>query len=256
MTTTDEIAALLLSTTDAQVWAEEFQRVYRHLVHQGYADPHQKPVDDTGWLIGWFANALEVGRSAGAAPFGGEGVAMTGYDIAAAMEEGRKIQVRFLTEGDATWWLAGDTTDDHPEGTPPSWYREHLGQINVVARDVSDAPEFEGERMSQPKPVESEESRLRRWKAEAMEVLGDWDKVFEALGSPGQIGASKAASALAAVQRLTAASEGQPLYVVRGSDDSCCSSPVSLAEAVLEAGHLDLTERACGPHGIFPAKAG
>lgn len=214
MTTADETAALLLGTTDAQVWAEEFQRIYRHLAHQGYADPHQKPVDDTGWLIGWFANALEVGRSAGAAPFGGEGVAMTGYDIAVAMEEGRKIQIRFLTEGDATWWLAGDKTDEHPEGTPPSWYREHLGQINVIARDVSDAPEFEGGRFSQPVEGEArsgvthraewEATNLRRWKAEATEVLSNWDKVFEALGRPGRLGESQAAASLAEVQRLTA----------------------------------------------------
>jgi len=40
----------LLSTTDALVWAEEFVRI-----HGG----------DEGLMISWFANAIEVGRSAG-----------------------------------------------------------------------------------------------------------------------------------------------------------------------------------------------
>lgn len=45
-------------------------------------------------------------------------------------------------------------------------------------------------------------ARLRSWKAEAMEVLSDWDKVFDALGQPGRLGESKAAASLAEVQRL------------------------------------------------------
>lgn len=50
--------------------------------------------------------------------------------------------------------------------------------------------------------------RLTVWKAEALEVLGEWEKVYEALGSPGPIGASKAKAALAAVEALMA---GEPL---------------------------------------------
>lgn len=40
----------LLSTTDAAFWAQEFVRV-----HGG----------DEGLMLAWFANAIEVGRSAG-----------------------------------------------------------------------------------------------------------------------------------------------------------------------------------------------
>lgn len=131
-------------TTDAVLWAEAFQRTYRDLVHRGYTNPWEKPIDDEGWLLGWFANAIERGRSAGAAPFGGVGQAMTGYEVAEAMDAGRKLLIRFLSGGDVTWWLAGDKTDDYPEGTPSSWYRENIGQINIVVQDVTGAPEFDG----------------------------------------------------------------------------------------------------------------
>lgn len=39
-------------------------------------------------------------------------------------------------------------------------------------------------------------NQLRRWKAEATQVLRDWDQVWEALSRPGALGASKALSAL------------------------------------------------------------
>jgi hypothetical protein len=50
----------------------------------------------------------------------------------------------------------------------------------------------------------TEIDRLRRWKAEAMAVLGDWEKVYEALGRPGQLGESKAKASEAEVLRLLA----------------------------------------------------
>lgn len=37
---------------------------------------------------------------------------------------------------------------------------------------------------------------LRRWKAEAMTVLSEWEQVWEALGHPGFLGESKAAASL------------------------------------------------------------
>lgn len=46
----------LHATTDAQVWAQEFNDVL--------ARQYNLRVDE-GWLIGWFANAIEVGRDAG-----------------------------------------------------------------------------------------------------------------------------------------------------------------------------------------------
>ena len=38
-----------------------------------------------------------------------------------------------------------------------------------------------------------------RWKAEATEVMREWERVWEALGSPGRLGESKAAAALALI---------------------------------------------------------
>jgi hypothetical protein len=43
---------------------------------------------------------------------------------------------------------------------------------------------------------------LARWKQEATAVLEGWERVYEALGSPGPLGSSKAESALAEVERL------------------------------------------------------
>lgn len=43
-------------TTDAQVWAKEFNTIFIGL--------HGFELDE-GWLIGWFANAIEIGRDAG-----------------------------------------------------------------------------------------------------------------------------------------------------------------------------------------------
>ena len=46
---------------------------------------------------------------------------------------------------------------------------------------------------------------LREWKSSAMQMLAEWDLVFDALGRPGKLGASKAESALTEVERMTAA---------------------------------------------------
>lgn len=52
----------LHATTDAQVWAKEFIGVASAKVAAG-----ESVLDllDEGWLIGWFANAIETGRGAG-----------------------------------------------------------------------------------------------------------------------------------------------------------------------------------------------
>jgi len=42
--------------TSGAKWAEEFRATAKRL---GYSDM------DEGWLIGWFANAIEAGRDAG-----------------------------------------------------------------------------------------------------------------------------------------------------------------------------------------------
>jgi hypothetical protein len=46
--------------------------------------------------------------------------------------------------------------------------------------------------------------RLTRWKAEALIVLTEWDRVHVAAGSPEKLGESRATATLAAVDRLTA----------------------------------------------------
>jgi len=45
---------------------------------------------------------------------------------------------------------------------------------------------------------------LEGWKESAIKVLGEWDKVHEALGKPGKLGESMAAASLAEVQKLRA----------------------------------------------------
>lgn len=63
-----------------------------------------------------------------------------------------------------------------------------------------------------PPEVES----LRRWKAEATQVLDEWDRVWDALGKPGALGSSRALSSLAAVERLLAVPvSGVPTVPVR-----------------------------------------
>ena len=44
--------------------------------------------------------------------------------------------------------------------------------------------------------------RLTRWKAEATEVLAGWERVWDALGRPGPLGASKALSSMVEVNRM------------------------------------------------------
>lgn len=53
---TDEIAKKLLSTTDAKVWTDEFFEVINN---NGELEA------DYGLVLSWFANAIEVGRTAG-----------------------------------------------------------------------------------------------------------------------------------------------------------------------------------------------
>ncbi len=49
----------LLATTDAMVWAEEFCRAFSLYDEDGVIE------DKEGLILGWFANAIEVGREAG-----------------------------------------------------------------------------------------------------------------------------------------------------------------------------------------------
>lgn len=61
----DGTVTKLMDTTDAAVWAREFCRLFDgwHVWADG---PDNRPqILTEGTMIGWFANALEVGRSAG-----------------------------------------------------------------------------------------------------------------------------------------------------------------------------------------------
>lgn len=50
----------LTETTDAMTWAQQFVKTIEE--HPDTADPR-----DEGFMVGWFANAIEAGRRAGAA---------------------------------------------------------------------------------------------------------------------------------------------------------------------------------------------
>lgn len=50
--------------------------------------------------------------------------------------------------------------------------------------------------------IVAEVERLMDWKRDAMRVLAGWERVWDALGKPGPLGATKSDNALAAVQRL------------------------------------------------------
>lgn len=56
------------------------------------------------------------------------------------------------------------------------------------------------ENISQGRGEENE--RLRRWQAEAMTVLSEWEAVWEAAGSPGPLGGSKAAAVSVLIEQL------------------------------------------------------
>lgn len=51
----DITAMLLHNTTDGQIWAQEFMRLFGD----------RRDEIDEDLMIGWFANAIETGRSAG-----------------------------------------------------------------------------------------------------------------------------------------------------------------------------------------------
>lgn len=53
----DDVAAKLLATTDAVVWAEEFMKIVR-----AKWNGTNLPINE-GFMIGWFANAIETGRT-------------------------------------------------------------------------------------------------------------------------------------------------------------------------------------------------
>lgn len=63
-----DMAALIdrLETTDAQVWAQEWCKMFSVLPKVGGIPAHEIAHEwAEGLMIGWFANAIERGRTAG-----------------------------------------------------------------------------------------------------------------------------------------------------------------------------------------------
>lgn len=60
---TVELQRKLLSTTDARVWAEEFCKLFSIAKRNGIDMEYIE--DKVGLMIGWFANAIEVGKQNG-----------------------------------------------------------------------------------------------------------------------------------------------------------------------------------------------
>lgn len=50
--------------TDAVKWAEQWEE-YCKILHDEKGDPYPDHIITTGWMVSWFANAIEAGRSAG-----------------------------------------------------------------------------------------------------------------------------------------------------------------------------------------------
>lgn len=50
--------------------------------------------------------------------------------------------------------------------------------------------------------LERSNDLLIRWQAEAMEVIKEWEKLWDLMGRPGELGESKAASTYAAVDEM------------------------------------------------------
>jgi len=98
-----------------------------------------------------------------------------------------EIVLRALTEAEGA-------SITHRDGTPRA-YARNLSK--AVALDLLSAVLLADRRRHR-----AEVEQLREWKDSAMAVLGEWDAVHAALGSPGDLGESKAAAVETEVTRL------------------------------------------------------
>jgi len=60
------------------------------------------------------------------------------------------------------------------------------------------------QRLAHATCIHEEVEPLEAWKESAIKVMGEWDKVWEALGNPGKLGESMAAASVAEIERLRA----------------------------------------------------
>lgn len=79
-----------------------------------------------------------------------------------------------------------DACDDHGRKVEVDW----ADLFDLILDKLGGSPCDVDEEASLLTEVE----RLRSWKAEAMLVLGEWETVWLAVGQPGPLGSSKAAS--------------------------------------------------------------
>jgi hypothetical protein len=80
-----------------------------------------------------------------------------------------------------------------------------LAGIAVSGRSFGREAKLEARRaLAELQALRSDVANLLTWKMEASLVLEDWEKVWEAAGRPGPLGASKAANVLSAVRTLKA----------------------------------------------------
>lgn len=66
----DTMTRDLTSSTDASVWAKHFTKTFHEVLERYGLGKEAYQIDNAteleGWMIGWFANAIEVAREAGA----------------------------------------------------------------------------------------------------------------------------------------------------------------------------------------------
>lgn len=77
---------------------------------------------------------------------------------------------------------------------------------------------------------------LRGWKDSALHVLGQWEAVYEALGSPGPLGRSKAANALDEVDCLLAAARNAPDPLPEGFEHTVMATGEAILRGALTRG--------------------
>ena len=89
-------------------------------------------------------------------------------------------------------------------GEPPFDGWHHIDNadndlLREIIKQLIDAGWHDGPKVSDEYRAETE--HLRAWKAEAMEVLAEWEKVWVAAGRPGPLGGSKAENVRRQIER-------------------------------------------------------
>ena len=89
---------------------------------------------------------------------------------------------------ETAWFLIGDGDEGGKH------YR--LDRHNICGNCSGRWPCVEAMIGDEARRAADEIERLRAWKAEATEVIGQWEQVWDSLGRPGRLGESKAAAVL------------------------------------------------------------